>query len=455
MKLKHLYCEYPECEYKTINKTLFDKHIKNHSNYSELSSEKIICHYDNCGKEFAKKQSWIMHRNMYHKYLQRVACTHPGCVYVAQSKHHLKIHLFKHSDEKPFLCEVQGCGKRFKHQCSYEKHLECHQRMELKDNDSDITSNKRGNKSDVKYKCSFDGCNKEFTSLSYMLRHKERLHSKQNKLHCEYPDCEYKTFTKRAFNKHIKSHSNYSQLSSQTIVCQYEGCDQMFTDKTSWYNHRNNYHKNKYKVPCTHPGCDYVAVSKWHLNFLHMSKHSQDRPFVCQVQGCAKSFKREDSLKNHLEMHKNDHFQCSFEGCGKTYESKGGLNSHMKLAHIRDTLYSCEWPGCDYKTYAKGNLGHHKIVHGQHKYLCDHPDCKAKFRVKQMLNDHMLKLHGIGQGLKCSWPGCEFKSVRMCTIKYHERIHTNERRFACTWPGCQYRCVAGGNIKGHMKMHLK
>ena len=185
-----------------------------------------------------------------------------------------------------------------------------------------------------------------------------------------------------------------------------------------------------------------------------MQKHSE-MMFVCEVQGCAKSFKRENSLKYHLEMHKNDRFQCSFDGCGKTYETKIGLNSHMKTVHIRDTLYSCEWPGCEYKTYNRGYITQHKNVHGQHKYVCDYPDCNAKYKDDEAFKDHRMKQHGIGQGLECSWPGCDFKSVTKSKIKNHERIHMNDRKYSCTWPGCQYRCVANGNIKVHMKVHLK
>ena len=158
---------------------------------------------------------------------------------------------------------------------------------------------------------------------------------------------------------------------------------------------------------------------------------------------------------NTVEGHKNRVFKCSFEGCGKTFVTRSCLYNHEKTIHIRDTLFPCEWPGCEFQTYVKTNYERHQKVHGGKTYSCDYPDCDAKYKDSDALRGHRFKLHGIGNGFECSWPGCEFKAVKKCTVKYHERIHTNERRYACTWPGCQYRCVCSSNLKGHMKIHQK
>ena len=449
LKQNEIYCEYPDCEYKTFNKRKFDKHIENHNIYSELKPQTIVCHYKDCNEVFNDKKSWIKHRNGFHRYNCKVQCTHSGCNFTAQSNAHLKKHLTKHSSETPFVCSVDGCGQRFKRETSLKSHSTVHQLIKVSE-----VSQKSKKKSDRKYKCSFDDCHKTFTTNCNLIRHQTTIHLKQDAFYCEYPDCEFRTFSKIVFNEHIGNHSNYSELSSQTIVCHYEGCNEEFNDKKSWFAHRKSVHRYKCGVPCTHPGCQYMAHSNAHLK-IHLTKHSNDFPFVCSVEGCGKRFKRKTTLTSHLEMHKNEHFECTFEGCGKTYESKARLSIHMKIAHIRDTLYSCEWPGCEFQTYVKRNYQRHQKVHGGKTYSCDYHDCNAKYKDNEALRAHRFKQHGIGNGFECSWPGCEFKAFQKCIVKYHERIHINDKKYACTWPGCQYRSIASDYIRGHMKTHQK
>ena len=316
-----------------------------------------------------------------------------------------------------------------------------------------ITRTKSDHKTKRIYNCTYEGCDKVFSSSGSLYRHEDVIHFKLDAIYCEYPDCGYKTYNQMYLDEHITKHDNYAELSSQTIVCHYEGCDEVFTDKKSWIKHRNGIHRYLWKERCTHPGCGYMTVSKTNLK-AHMTKHSKDRPFVCTMEGCGKRFKHEGTFKGHLKIHE-DKFKCSFDGCDKTFESRPGLSTHMKSVHIRDRLYSCEWPGCEYETYSKSSHTIHQNVHGLHKYVCDYTNCNAKYKDNDTLKSHRFKKHGIGQGFECSWPGCDYKSVYKYKIKYHERIHTNERNYACTWPGCQYRCVCSSNLKGHMKIHQK
>ena len=239
-----------------------------------------------------------------------------------------------------------------------------------------MITRKYDNKSYLRHKCRFDGCNKKFVRRRDLIRHENVFHLKLGKLFCEYPNCAYFTYDKIFFDKHIAKHDNYSELSSQPIVCDFEGCDKQFGDKQSWINHRNNYHICK--VSCSHPDCGFIASSESHLK-IHLIKHSDETPFVCEHDGCRKRFKHEYNYKNHLEVHKNKFFKCTFDDCGKTYETSSGLSSHQQSAHIRDTLMVCEWPGCEFSTFSRNSYRGHRRVHSDHKYSCDYPDCGAEY----------------------------------------------------------------------------
>ena len=279
------------------------------------------------------------------------------------------------------------------------------------------------------HKCSYQGCSKTFTGSrgSFNLRrHVSKVHLKEKDFYCLYPDCPYHTYAKELFDKHIETHDNYHEVSAQTrtFVCNFEGCRKEFTSKKTWNGHRNFNHiyakANARK--CTHPGCDYIAMGKPQLR-SHMITHSDETPYLCEVQGCGKRFKRELTYKNHLDIHKNKYFKCSFDGCDKTFETAPGLYRHQKTAHIKDTLYSCEWPGCEFQTYDKNSLVGHQMVHSDQRYSCDYPKCSAKYKNVNTLRHHQLKYHGIGQAFECSWPGCDHKAITKNKLKIHEKSH--------------------------------
>ena len=135
-----------------------------------------------------------------------------------------------------------------------------------------ITSRTSDERSDRKYKSGFDRCYKKCERKTDLMSHEKSDHSKRDKYQCEYPKCGFWTNSIEAFEKHIYTHIDGYDLSSQTYVCDHEGCR-------------------------------FTADSEARLN-MHKKKHSNHRPFECTVEGCDKRFKRDKNLKNHLELHK-------------------------------------------------------------------------------------------------------------------------------------------------------
>ena len=276
-------------------------------------------------------------------------------------------------------------------------------------------------------KCTYEGCDKTFADNYNRDNHVKKVHFKEKDLFCEYPECPYKTFSRKAFDQHIANHSDYVEVTSgkTNYPCSYEGCGKVFAHKKTWINHYYLVHKYARKVPCTHPGCDYATVSKANLR-VHLVTHSDDKPFVCSVEDCGRSFKRKIDYKRHLDIHKNKYFKCPFDDCSKTFQTDTGLRRHKISVHTKDKLYSCEWPGCEYSTYSLSSYRSHERVHSDRKYLCDYPNCNSKYRERSYLRAHQLKHHGIGEGYVCSWPGCEHKAITKSKLKIHEKSHNKD-----------------------------
>ena len=68
------------------------------------------------------------------------------------------------------------------------------------------------------------------------------------------------------------------------------------------------------------------------------SRGNSDRPFVCPVPGCGKTYKNANGLKYHA-IHGHDGVlvekphKCPFAGCGKRYKNSNGLKYHFQHAH--------------------------------------------------------------------------------------------------------------------------
>ena len=73
-------------------------------------------------------------------------------------------------------------------------------------------------------------------------------------------------------------------------------------------------------------------------SYYHSSRGNSDRPFVCPVTGCGKTYKNANGLKYHA-IHGHDGVlvekphKCPFAGCGKRYKNSNGLKYHFQHAH--------------------------------------------------------------------------------------------------------------------------
>jgi hypothetical protein len=65
-----------------------------------------------------------------------------------------------------------------------------------------------------------------------------------------------------------------------------------------------------------------------------MKTHTNDRSFVCTVEGCTYSTVQKGNLKAHERKHAGEKpFKCEVPGCGYTATQSGHLTAHNKRKH--------------------------------------------------------------------------------------------------------------------------
>lgn len=97
--------------------------------------------------------------------------------------------------------------------------------------------------------------------------------------------------------------------------------------------------------------CEKSFLKKGFLT-KHLKSHSQPRPFICDTEGCDKTFVSTRGLEKHVKtVHEGEEFMlhlCAF--CQKGFITRSEMESHAET-HVSDyKMYACRYCG---KTFVK------------------------------------------------------------------------------------------------------
>ncbi|XP_053561545.1 LOW QUALITY PROTEIN: transcription factor IIIA [Bombina bombina] len=257
---------------------------------------------------------------------KRYICSFADCNATYNKNWKLKVHLCKHTGEKPFSCEHEGCGKSFTTTYHLSRHSLTHS----------------GEKS---YKCESEDCDLKFSTRSNMKKHFKRAHKFPNQIYvCHFDDCG------QIFKKHnqLKVHQ-FIHTNQKPYKCTHEGCEQSFSVPSKLKRHE----KVHAGYPCRKDNlCSFVGktwseyvkhVAESHQGEFHMAMAN---PAICDV--CNKNLKHKSYLKEHKKRHEKENciFACPKEGCDRTYTTMFNLQNHIMSFHEEQRPFACDHTGC-------------------------------------------------------------------------------------------------------------
>ncbi|XP_013396692.1 zinc finger protein ZXDC [Lingula anatina] len=311
---------------------------------SQMAAGKCKCPYEGCDKVFKKPVKLKIHM-MKHTGERPFKCQENGCEWAFTTAYKLKRHMESHLGQKNYVCDIEGCGKKFSTIYNLRTHIDLHKRPNSHvcpemgceacfDTRRKLDAHLMKSHKDQgkKYKCPYEGCNKTFFSLSCMGSHK-RVHLQDRDLTCHFEGCG------RVFDKlcRLKQHERM-HTGEKPYVCPVDGCGWAFTSSSKLTRHQQKHTQDR-KWKCPDPNCNKAFLRAEHLK-QHVLSHSGDRPFRCPVEGCSATFRAKCSLRVHVKKHNQPQkkviFYCPLEGCDKKYITKISLRNHIAKHYTHD-----------------------------------------------------------------------------------------------------------------------
>ncbi|XP_033761950.1 zinc finger protein 82 homolog isoform X2 [Pecten maximus] len=322
------------CSFKSKRESHFAKHMKLHTNNTELYECK------HCDFKTIRSSTLKCHEVCHSKHL--FSCDH--CKYRSTSSvllsKHIKVKHRPTSDKgrhtrNLLYLRCQQCSFKTVKAQKFAEHLKSHGTTTLISEETAKLLQKVEDTSAVELQCK---------------------------------DCNYKTMRK----EHLARHRNNVHSDLRPFLCDLCGCS--FKRADTLTAHKVTHIDKKYRLyqyKCKE--CDKDFRSRAHLS-EHMAMHSSLRMYLCDI--CGVGFKRKSCQQKHMKsIHLNPRsFQC--RDCNKSFNTKYALLRHTRT---HDT--------------AIPNQVHHEDqvslqqIQITHSFQCS--DCEKTFHSKYMLLRHM------------------------------------------------------------------
>ena len=274
--------------------------------------------------------------------------------------------------------------------------------------------------------------------------------------------------------------------------CDFIDCGQVFTTRKQLERHKQSVHLEIKTFACDQPNCHYRGTTRKLLK-SHKISHTNTKQFVCEVDGCAKLFKRRLTLhihKKYVHGQGADKLLCQWPGCGFSTVYVRGLREHTERLHSDDvsvndteiirhrsnvqsktilhdlpvnnkrqtTSTSCQSNKSNKSKIAtqvgptndsddqSNQLSNHSLI-----FSCDFVDCGQIFDTQRQLTKHKKIVHFKAKTFACDQPNCDYRGTTRKLLKSHKISHTTTKRFVCQLDGCAKLFKTRLTLHIHMK----
>ncbi|KAH9898532.1 hypothetical protein C8Q73DRAFT_727296 [Cubamyces lactineus] len=309
------------------------------------TKKRYTCTFEGCTKAYSKSSRLAEHQRS-HTGDRPYVCSVCNKSYLRET--HLQAHSRTHlpSSARPFVCEEEGCGKRFWTSQHLRVHTELH-------------------KGEKPFKCSEAGCSAAFVKHHQLREHICTVHSPPGTkpYRCEHPGCTKSFATNQKLTAHSKTHEAKRYTCVHKSCLPEEGTEPVYYPTWSALQHHM---RTAHPPTCPHPSCNGRTFSQQKNLRAHLKVHAQrDQEGDmddAMVGSDTESAERPRKRRRGGEVGRD--WVCDVDGCGKDFKSKKALTTHHNIAHL-----------------------------GRRDFVCPHAHCRRAFGYKHLLQRHLVKLH--------------------------------------------------------------
>ncbi|XP_072024202.1 uncharacterized protein [Amphiura filiformis] len=299
------------------------------------------------------------------------------------------------------------CGNKFQYMTTCEKHERLCKDTLHADEDSKEADDK------TSHRCIL--CNVTFSKRLELLRHFS-IHSEETN-RCQRCGKSHNT----------KDERNQHQLScTEKFSCRY--CDAMFVTGREGFKHERSHEEYLYVFKCQYCGMKFKNDKS--CNIHEKSGHG---PVKCEICGilCDNKY----ALYRHNKSRHQDGYLCKF--CGKSFPSRPRLQHHEMTHTEKGKKHVCDICEKGFRL-RETMVYHYKTVHSDKRHFpCS--KCSYRAKVKKDLKKHE-RTHS-EDTVKCKYCDKQFKNA--LNLKYHEAIHTGNKRYKCSYCDARFAHPTG------------